>query len=119
MKREQILEAILVIVAGLLVLSLLFGVRALVFVSLGLLCAAIFSRHLAEKIAQFWFGVAHLLGRINSFILLSAVFYLILTPVALISKLFNRSNLSSKKDLESFYIERDHEYLPEDFENTW
>ena len=119
MKREQVLETIIVIAAGLLAISVLFGVRELIFVSFGFLCIAIVSRYLAEKISQFWFRAAHLLGRINSFILLSAVFYLILTPVALISRLFNRSNLTLKKDLESFYVQRDHEYLPEDFENTW
>jgi len=119
-KREKVLETILVIVAGFLAISILFSIKTLMYIALVLLGVTILSVQLSEKIALFWLRLANILGKINSFLLLSAIFYLLLTPWAFIYRLFNKDILKIKaKQEESYYFERNHEYSAQDFENMW
>jgi hypothetical protein len=60
-----------------------------------------------------------ILGNINGKILLSIVFFIFLTPIAFISKLFNKDGLQLKKTNKSYYQDRNHQYSAKDFENTW
>ena len=120
MKREKVLETILVIVAGILIISLISKIKALNIVALGLLVLTLVSPFAAEKIAWLWFKLAHIMGRINTFILLFVIFYLFLTPLAFIFRLFNHDNLMlRKKQRDTYYTERNHNYSAGDFENIW
>ena len=122
MKREKIFETILVIIGGLMVLFLILNIKHqyLLVISLGLIVCTLISNYLGEKIVWLWFKLGKILGYINSKILLSIIFYTILFPISLLYKLFNKDNLLlRKKDTSSFYHERNHEYSPMDFENTW
>jgi hypothetical protein len=47
--------------------------------------------------AVVWFGFAHLLGNIVSKIILTAIFYLVVTPVGIIRQLFGYDTLQLKK----------------------
>ena len=118
MKREKILEAILVIVGGFIVLFFIFKMKIFLLASLLVIIGTLMSDFVGEKITWLWFKLAEVLGYINSKILLSVVFYCILFPVSQLYKLFNK-NKSKGKDAASFYHERNHTYAPKDFENTW
>ncbi len=52
----------------------------------------------ARPVHKVWMGFAHVLGRINTTILLSVFYYLVVTPLALIFKLIGRDALHRRFD---------------------
>jgi len=54
-----------------------------------------------------WYGLGILLGRIVSPIVLGIIFYTLITPVAVIMRLFGRDALKLKKqNVQSYWLER-------------
>ena len=47
---------------------------------------------------KYWMRVAHILGWINTRIILSIVFYLVITPIGLLARLFTRDPMARKLD---------------------
>ena len=117
-KKDQ--EAKLVIVTGFLALSVIFGSKVLAWIALSLGIAFLISTNLSKLILAIWWKIAHLLGWINTRILLSLIFYIFLFPIALLSRIFTSDPLSIrwKKKTSSFTL-RDHTYVPADLENPW
>ena len=68
-----------------------------------------------------WFALGQLMGQVVSPIVLGAIFFLILTPVALITRLFGRDELRLKrKRVDSYWIERNQDINPaESFKNQF
>lgn len=122
MKRERTLETMLVITVGLLVLYLIFKKPWLLTASVVLGVIGIFSDWLSEKITLGWMKLAEVLGRINAAVLLSLVFFLFVTPIAFLRKLFSKSDLlrlRNARQAASVYEERNHAYEAKDLENPW
>jgi hypothetical protein len=119
MKREKNLETMLVITVGLLVLHVIFKTKALLIASLVIGLIGVFSDFLSEKVNWAWTKFAEVLGRINATILLSAIFFLFLTPIAFLFKLTKKDNLKLKAQKGTVYEERDHLYTAKDLENVW
>ncbi len=120
--REKNLEAALAICTGLLVLFWIFDNGKFLIAATVVGVAALLSSFLAEKIAWFWYKLAAILGRINGFILLSALFYFILTPIAWLAKLFKKDGLQLKrKDQvgDSYFVDRKYRFTKKDLENLW
>lgn len=120
--REKSLEAVLVICTGLLVLYWIFDNARFLIAATVIGVAGMLSPFLAEIIAKAWYKLAEYLGRINGFIILSILFYLFLTPLAWLSKLFKKDELQLKKKTdpkESYYVERNHTFSKKDLENMW
>jgi hypothetical protein len=65
--------------------------------------------------------LGHVLGLINSKILLSLVFFLVLTPIAFLAKLRGKNSLNLKRNTssDSYYSTRNYEYKKEDLENIF
>jgi uncharacterized membrane protein len=75
-----------------------------------------------RPLARFWFGLSHFLGTIVSKIILSLVFFLIVTPMGLIRKAFGADPMKTKqwKNGEgSVLVERKHRYIKEDIEKPY
>jgi hypothetical protein len=120
--REKSLEAALAISAGLLVLFWIFDNSYFIIASTVVGVAALLSPFLAKWISFFWYKLAESLGIINGFILLTIIFYLFLTPLALLSKLFRKDELQLKKKANpegSYFVERNHAFSKKDLENMW
>lgn len=68
-----------------------------------------------------WLRFAHVLGRINSTILLSLVYYLAITPMAVILRLFKRDLLALRTDptASSYRVERDDRLGREDMQRPF
>lgn len=112
----------LVITVGLLVLHLIFKKPWLLTAALVLGLIGVFSNFLSEKITLGWMKIAEVLGRINATILLSVVFFLFLTPIAFIRRLFSKKDtlhLHDARNTPTVYEERNHTYTAKDLENTW
>lgn len=123
MKREKNLETMLVITVGMLVLYFIFRTKTwsnyLLITSLVIGLIGVFSDFLSEKVAWFWGKIAHILGTFNSYVLLTAIFFIFLTPVAFLFKLTRKDNLKLKAQKGSVYEERNHLYVAKDLENVW
>ncbi len=75
-----------------------------------------------KPFAIFWFGLAEVLGKVVSSILLAIVFILIVTPVALVRQAMGKDQLSLKKwkkSNDSCFITRDYTYSAKDFDKTY
>ena len=119
MKREKNLETMLVITVGLLVLHVVFKTKALLIASLVIGLIGVFSDFLSDKINWLWTKFAQFLGNINAKILLSAIFFVFLTPIAFLFKLTKKDNLKLKAQKGTVYEERNHLYVAKDLENVW
>ena len=55
-----------------------------------------------------WMKLAHLLGWVNTRLLLGIIFFVIITPMAIVMKVFGRDALNRKidKDVDSYWIPR-------------
>lgn len=117
----QELETIAVLAAFFLVLSLFLHGQAPVYVALALLLCGLFVRPAARLISRLWLSFAEHLGAFNSRVILTLVFFLVLTPLALLFRLFSKNPLQLKcaRDTRSMYMERNHLYNRADFEKMW
>ncbi len=124
MKREKVLETILVMAAGLLVFFFIFEdkwaySKWLVIAALSLMVIAIASDFLGEKISWLWMKLAEFLGKVNGGILISLIFFLLLFPISVLYRMFGNDPLSLKKPEGSAYSERNHTYSAKDLKNPW
>jgi|SRR5882762_7633088 len=113
-------ETMLVITVGFLVLHLVFKTRVFLTLSLIFGLTGILSSWLSEKIDFFWNKLSLSLGRISNGILLTVIFFLVLTPVGVFRRVFGRGGMTRvEKDQESNFTDRDHLFTKKDLENTW
>lgn len=90
---------------------------AIVFLLLTMIWPDIF-----RPAAWFWFGLSHFMGTIVSSILLSVLFFLLVTPVGFIRRLAGADSLqlrSWKKNSDSVFKVRDHKFLAADIEKPF
>jgi amino acid permease len=78
------------------------------------------SSYLCKKIDFLWSKLAWVLGLIIPNVLLGIIFYLILFPISLLSKLFeSKDPLHLKNTDKSIFIIVEKNYEKESFEKTW
>ncbi len=71
-------------------------------------------------LAQAWLWLGHLLGAVNSRIILALVFFLVITPVALLFRLFGRDALRLKQvKASSYWRQQDKQWSPESFKDQF
>lgn len=105
---------------ALVIFFFIFQIKILLSIAVVLGLIGMFSNYLSGKIAWAWMKLAEILGFFTSKILLTIVFFIFLFPIAMLSRVFNKDKLQlKKKTSDSYYIERNHEFVPKDFENVW
>jgi hypothetical protein len=116
-----IFQTIHVLTLALLIAFLIFGNRWLLWAAVFLAAANTFENRLTTGIAKGWLAFAHWIGRINSRILLTLIFFLFLTPIAWLYRLFNQSLVEHFRtdSRASTFQERNHRWEPADFEKIW
>jgi hypothetical protein len=120
-------KTILVIVTGLLGISWYLASRGkqqasdiLFKISFFIGLVSIFIPIAAKGIEWFWFKLALGLGWINSRILLSVIYFVVLLPIAWLSRLFTKDPLMLRRDNStSMFVTRNHQYTKKDLENIW
>ncbi len=84
-----------------------------------LVCGLLFPRA-AARVSRAWLGFSGLLGELNSRLALTLIFFFVLTPAALLRRLFSGVPRGfGKKTAGSFFFERNKEYSSGDFEKLW
>lgn len=112
-------EAMLTISMGFLVLYVIFHWQWCLIVSLTIGILGVFSSWISARVAWGWFGLAQILGKIVSTILLTVIFFVFLTPIAFAFKLFNKDPLKIKPGYPSYFVARNIIFTRESFEKPW
>lgn len=69
-----------------------------------------------------WFGLAELLGAVMSRVLLSLVFFLVLTPIGVIRNMLGGDSMKLrpfKAGKDSVFTKRDHAYVSKDLDHPY
>ena len=109
----------LVIVTGLLAIAAIIDDETLAYLALliGILCLAI--PKVGDMIVWGWYKLAEVLSKITTPIILSIVYYLFITPIALLFRLFGNAPLDLKVPKGSMYEIREKTFTKKDLERPW
>jgi hypothetical protein len=108
---------LLALIAGLITGHRYFIILAVVLLVLTMTAPAIF-----RPVAIIWLGFSTLLGLIVSKILLSLIFFLVITPLGILKRICGSEPLQLKKwkkDASSVFTERNHLYEPDDIRHPY
>jgi len=122
MKDEEYktLETMGILAFFFLVLGIAFDLSVLIYVSACLLFIGLFVKGVAAAIARLWMRFAFALGALNTKIILTVTFFLILTPIAVLYRWKHGDFLSIRETpVKTLWHERNHEYRAEDLEKQW
>ena len=119
MKEDTSKSTILVISMGFLVLYVIFSWQWAVFTSLIVGAGGAISRSFSRFIEKAWMKLALVLSYIIPTVLLAIIFYFILFPVSIISKIFTNDPLMLSKKYDSYFVDVDKEIDKESFEKIW
>lgn len=119
--RKKDLQTLAVVAAALLVLSLIFRKPVFAALALGLLALALASAKASARLAALWLRFSEVLGAVNAKVVLGAVYFLLLTPVAFLFRLFNGPGVKAKADpaAATYFKERKHLFVPADLQDPW
>lgn len=109
----------LVIVTGFLVIAAIFDWEDPAWLALFIGVISLVIPPAGVGIVWFWFRLSLVLGWINTRILLSIVYFLFVSPIAILFRLFGNDPMALKGEGKSIYVWREHTYRPEDLENPW
>ncbi|MCB0607678.1 MAG: hypothetical protein H6562_08670 [Lewinellaceae bacterium] len=112
-------ESVLALLAGMLLWYYFFPNRylipgALLFLFLTLLVPAT-----ARLVHQGWERLTRAIGAISGKVLLGIIFFIVLTPIAWLFRLFSGRTITGSRDVESMFITRDHPFGKEDLEQLY
>ena len=77
---------------------------------------------LYKPLAYLWFGLSDLMGAVMSKVLLSIVFFFVVTPIGILRRLFGKDSLklrAFKASKESAMLERNHMFTAKDLESPF
>ena len=119
-KKLEPVKTVLVITVGFLVVYLITKTKWSLITSLSIGTLGLLSDYLAIKIDFVWSKLTWILSQIVPKILLSIVFYVFLTPIAFISRIFGEKNQLSIKNINPTLFKEHHKIFNRDFfEKPW
>ena len=108
-------QNMLIIAGGFTILGLGFGFEPFLWVSFSVALVGLASSWLSDRVIFGWHKLGHALGYVNSRIILSVIFIVVLTPVAFLYRLTKKKEAFSG----SYFTTRNHTYTPKDLEKGW
>ena len=120
-KNKYIETSTILALASLIIIGLLARRPFLsVYIAILFLLIGLFITPCARIIHQVWFKVVELISLVNSRIILTFIFFFVLTPLALTRRLFKRQDtLNLKPVKKSLFKERNHTYSQDDMTRPW
>lgn len=112
-------KSILTIVVGLTLISILSEVNEFLYAAVIIGGVSLVSVSLSKWIEKLWMCLANVLSYIIPNIILTLLFYLVLTPLAYLSRLGNKNPLQLKNTEGSMFKDRITEFQPTDFDKMW
>ena len=112
-------KTVLVITTGFILLFFITNLAWSLYLAMIVSILGLLSNAMAKKISFVWLKLASLLNLIMPNIILSIIFFLILTPIALLSRMFKKNQLRLKNSNKSLFIQKDSTFQKEHFEKPW
>ncbi|MFY0698194.1 MAG: hypothetical protein JXR11_10115 [Balneola sp.] len=109
----------LVIVTGLLVIAAIFQNEIFAYVALIIGVLSIAIKPIGDRIVWGWYKLAELLSKVMNPLILGLLYFLFITPIALLFRLFGNDPLRLKDNKGSLYDSREHTYIKKGLENPW
>jgi hypothetical protein len=109
--------AVVVVIAGLLTHDTLFQYLTLGIIVINLIVPALF-----YPLTVVWLGLSKFWGNVVSKVILTLIFYFVVTPLGLVRRLNKRNMLGVrdfKKQRSSVFTIRNHKYLPSDLKDVF
>tara|TARA_B100000508_G_C11288802_1_gene194197 strand:- start:90 stop:464 length:375 start_codon:yes stop_codon:yes gene_type:complete len=124
MNAKELNKNLFVIVLGLSILSFIFKIdglpnKWLIAIASLIGTVGLSSKVAAQTIVAAWIKIGNALGWVNSRILLSIIFFILLTPIAWLYRMINKDPLKKKKSEHSTFVNRNHQFTKADLENVW
>lgn len=111
---------VLTIVFGLLAIYLFIDIKFILYFAITVSLISILSFNFSKIIEKVWFGLAQILSQIIPNLLLSIIFYILLTPLAILSKLFKaKTDFISRNNQKTIFKTETREFKKESFNKTW
>jgi hypothetical protein len=120
--KEQCRDTGMALVLVLLICLAVFKNTAFVPWAIVALVINMTAPRLYRPLAIVWLGFAHLLGTVMSKVILSIVFFLVVTPIALLRKMAGKDSLqllAFKASRESAMVVRNHTFTAKDIEKPY
>lgn len=121
MDRLATLKTISVLTLAILIAYVIFSSQWLLWVAVLLTLGNAIESRFTNALARYWMKFAAVLGAFNSMVILTVTFYLILTPLAFVYRIFNRPFVDHFRanKRQSYFEDLNKTYTPADFEKTW
>ncbi len=120
-RRVGDLETVAVWASFLLILYFIFKKELLLYPALLVLLGGVFFKRFISSLVRRWLSFSSVISQVNSRVALSIVFFLFLTPLALLYRLFVKDPLRLKKgtNVSSYFQTRNYSFIKKDFEKPW
>ena len=119
MKQKSVYIEILSLVNGLIILFLVSHRIWFLYIAAGIGLLSVFIPSFATLLGTGLKKLIQLLGMFTNIIILAVVFIFVLTPIALLYRLFRKKKPSDNSSNHSFFIIRNHTYDQKEFERQW
>lgn len=90
--------------------------------AMAILLVAMLRPGLFHLLARPWFGLSHQLGKLSSKIILTLVFFIVVTPMGLLRRAAGKDAMRLKNwkgDGNTALVERNHQYVAQDLERPY
>jgi hypothetical protein len=113
-------KTVLVITVGFLVLFFISKQIWFLYISMGIGILGAISTYLAEKIDWIWTKIGWVLSFIVPNILMTIIFFFVLTPTAFLSRIFGKKDpMDLKNSQPSLFKSKEAMFSKESFEKPW
>ena len=119
-KATNPVKTVLIITLGFGILFLLTKYDWMLYVALSVGALGAMSTFLAEKIDWIWTKIGWILSKIVPNIIMTLIFFLVLTPTAFLSRLFGKKDpMDLKNSASSLFKTKSSTFTKESFEKPW
>ncbi len=118
-KHNTPYEALLAIVTALVLVYWFTELRIFLNIALVLALAGLLVKAVARGVDWLWQTLTRAIGWVSSRLLLGAVFFLFLTPIAWLYRRFSGDNLKLRRQKDSYFFVREHEFEGKDLGHPW
>jgi hypothetical protein len=119
-QKTDPVKTVLTISVGFMVLYFITKWDWAIITALVVGLAGVFSTYLSEKIDFLWMKLAWVLNLIAPNILLTVIFFLLLFPIAILSRMFGKNDFFNLKDInDSNFKDSNRQLDKASFEKPW
>jgi hypothetical protein len=119
-KEFRALETVSILALACIALGFLLKRQEFFYAAMGLLLIGIFARRVSVIISDTWLKFASILGKINTLVILTLIYFLVLFPLAIIFRFVKGDFMNiGRNSSKTFWIERNHKFSPEDLKKPW